>query len=93
MQIPTAKPQAEIRDVCGRVGESIEGIEENNNPTGAPTESATLDLWELSETEAPTNEHARAETRPPWDVCSRHAAQSPCGSPNSWNGAVPKAVA
>jgi hypothetical protein len=36
------------------------------NPTGKPTESTTLDLWELSESEPPTKEHTRAGMRLPF---------------------------
>ena len=64
MQILTAKPWREVGDFYGRVGAKIEGIEENGNPTGTPTESTTQEFWELSETEAPTKKPAKAGIRP-----------------------------
>jgi hypothetical protein len=57
MQIPTARLWMEVRDPCGRVGGRIEGPEGDGNPTGGPTESTSLDLLGLSETETPIKEH------------------------------------
>jgi hypothetical protein len=35
----------ELRKSCGKVGERIDGLQGNRNPTGRPTESTTLDLY------------------------------------------------
>ena len=47
MQTPTAKHWMELGDSYGRVGVRTEGPEGDGNPTGGPTESTSLDLYEL----------------------------------------------
>lgn len=65
MQIPTGKHWTEVKDPNGRVGGRIEGPEGDGNTTGLPTVSTVLDLWQLSETDPPTEEHTWAGPRPP----------------------------
>jgi len=60
MQRPTAKHWTEVGGSYGRVGGRIEGSEGDANTTGGPTESTHLAFWELSDTESPSREHARA---------------------------------
>jgi hypothetical protein len=84
MQIPTDKHWTEVRDSFGRVERRIEVLEGDKNSIGRPTESTNLDPWGLSETEPPTKEHTLVGLRPQ-NICSRHAAQFPCGSPNNWS--------
>jgi hypothetical protein len=48
MQIPTTKYWVKVADFYGRIGRRIEGPKQDVRPTGRPTESTTLDLWELS---------------------------------------------
>jgi hypothetical protein len=47
-----------LRVSYGSVGRT-EGPEGHGNPTGRPTESTNLDVWELSETEPLTKEHTQ----------------------------------
>ena len=65
MQIPSAKHWKELEDSYRRVRGKIEGNEGNENTTGKPTQSTNLDLWEFSETEAPTKENTQAVPTPP----------------------------
>jgi hypothetical protein len=46
----------EIGESYRRVGRRTEGLEEERDPTGRPTESTNLDPWRLQETEPPTKE-------------------------------------
>ena len=48
-----------------RVGRMIEGLEEDRDSTGRPTQSTNLNPWGLPETGSPTKEQAQAEPRPP----------------------------
>ena len=64
MQRLTDNHWTELRNSYWRVRERIEDPEGERNSTRRPTESTTLDPWQLSETEPPTKEHKRAELRP-----------------------------
>jgi hypothetical protein len=55
---PTAKHQAELKKLCGRVLDKIEGAEVVKDTTRRPIESTNLGLWGLKETEPPNIEHA-----------------------------------
>lgn len=47
----------QLRKSCGRFGGRIEGLRWDRESIRRSTESTTLDLWGLAETEAPTKEH------------------------------------
>lgn len=54
MQRTKVKHEAELGESCGRGGERTVGTGEVNDTTRIPTESSTLDPWELEDTEPPT---------------------------------------
>lgn len=56
------------QDPCGRVRWRIERAKEDGNPTGRPTMSTNLDIWEHPETEPPTKKHtwAGSSSSPPY---------------------------
>lgn len=59
-QIPTAKLWTDVKDTYGRVEGSTEGPEGGGNTIRRPTESTSLGLWELVDTEPPIKEHTWA---------------------------------
>jgi hypothetical protein len=63
MQIPR-HTLAEGQGPCRRVRGRIESPQGDGNPTGRPTVSTNMDLWELPETELPTKVHTGADLRP-----------------------------
>ena len=73
-----------VGDCYGRVRARIEGTEGDGNPTGRPTESINLTLWELPETEPLTKEHTWTGPRsPPYVVevqLGRHAGPPTTGA-------------
>jgi hypothetical protein len=78
MQIPTDKHWTEVRDSFERVRGKIEGSQGDGNPTGRPTVSPYLDLWELPGTEPPTKWHTQAGLRPPaymWQTTTTAAVE------------------
>ena len=71
-EAPRSQCRIEVRDLYGRVRGRIEGPQGNGNPTGSPTVSTNLDLWEPlpPETDSPTKEHTQAGLQPQ-HICSR----------------------
>jgi hypothetical protein len=65
MQRPTAQHHVVLGESCGRVRDRIEQAGEVKSTTRAPTESASLGPWEITETEPLTKEHAGAGPSPP----------------------------
>jgi hypothetical protein len=55
MKIPTAKHWMKVGDSYESAGGRIEGPEGDRNSTGRPTESTSLDPWQLSETNQTTH--------------------------------------
>jgi hypothetical protein len=80
-------------DSYGRVGERIEGPEEDRNSTESPTESANLEPWELSEAKPPITEHTWAGPRPPVHTYQMYISVSMWVPPTTGAGAIPKTVA
>lgn len=54
-----------LRESYRRFGRKIEGLEENSDSTGQPTESTNMDAWGLPQTESPTKKQAQAGPRSP----------------------------
>jgi hypothetical protein len=54
----------ELGHSYGRIRGRISGPKGDRNSTGRPTESTNLDLWQISQSESPAEEHTWAGPRP-----------------------------
>ena len=64
MRRPTAKHEPELRESCGRLGDTSEQVRGVKDTKRRPTDSTNLGPWGLTEARPPTREHTGAGPRP-----------------------------
>ena len=84
MRRPTAKHEPELRESCGRLGDTSEQVRGVKDTKRRPTDSTNLGPWGLTEARPPTRERAGVNLDP-LHFCKAWVAWSSCGTPDKWS--------